>query len=408
MPGEPQSTLVDLRVLDLSDGVAGAYCGKLFADYGADVIKVEPPSGDPTRRHGPFPASGGPHREAGALWLYLSTNKRSVTLDIAQPTGQRLFRRLVEDANVVVETVPAGRQGFPPGHLDSLGLGFEALRSIKRRIVLVSITPYGQRGPKAGWRATNLTSFASGGQMSLTGDPDREPLVNAGYQAEYQAGLQAFAAAAVAAHQADVSEVPQHVDISAQECMASALELYLPWWAYLKRDISKRGGNALSATLGVFPTADGHIGLHIMPRNWPWFARAMGREDLIDDPRFRDNHSRLKHNDELEAIVRAWAAGQKAKEIYRQAGAARAPIAFVHTLGDLLESEQLQARGYFQEVEHPVAGRRTYPGPPFRMSEVQWRAGRAPLLGEHNQEVYCGELALSAEELARLRAAGVV
>jgi crotonobetainyl-CoA:carnitine CoA-transferase CaiB-like acyl-CoA transferase len=400
MPGEPESTLVDLRVLDLSDGVAGAYCGKLFADYGADVIKVEPPSGDPIRRHGPFP-DGRPHPEAGALWLYLGTNKRSVTLDISQPTGQRLFRRLAEDANVIVE-------GFQPGYLDSLGLGFEALRSIKRRIVLVSITPYGQSGPKAGWRAANLTSLASGGQMSLTGDPDREPLINAGYQAEYQAGLQAFAAAAVAAHQADATEVPQHVDISAQECMASALELYLPWWAYLKRDISKRGGNVLSAMVGILPTADGHIGLHIMPRNWPWFARAMGREDLIDDPRFRDNHSRLQHNDDLQAIVRAWAAGQKAKDVYRQAGAARAPIASVHTLGDLLDSEQLRAREYFQEVEHPVAGRQTYPGPPFRMSEVQWRAGRAPLLGEHDREVYCGELGLSADELGRLRAAGVV
>ena len=400
MPPESHSTLEDLRVLDLSDGVAGGYCGKLFADYGADVIKVEPPSGDPTRRQGPFP-HGRPHREAGALWLYLGTNKRSVTLDISQPTGQRLFRRLVEDANVVVES-------FPPGHLNSLELGFQALRSIKRRIVLVSVTPYGQSGPKAGWRATNLTSFASGGQMSLTGDPGREPLVNAGYQAEYQAGLQAFAAAAVAAHQADATEVPQHVDISAQECMASALELYLPWWAYLKRDISKRGGNVLSSMVGVFPTADGHIGLHIMPRNWPWFARAMDREDLIDDPRFRDNYSRLRHNDELMAIVCAWAAGQKAKEVYRQAGAARVPIAFVHTLADLLESEQLEAREYFQEVEHPVAGRRTYPGPPFRMSEVQWRAWRAPLLGEHNRELYCGELGLSAEGLARLRAAGVV
>jgi crotonobetainyl-CoA:carnitine CoA-transferase CaiB-like acyl-CoA transferase len=400
MPSQPQSSLDDLRVLDLSSDVAGAYCGKLFADYGADVIKVEPPSGDPIRRHGPFPDDR-PHREAGALWLYLGTNKRSVTLDISQPTGQRLFQRLVEDANVIVE-------GFRPGYLDSLGLGFEALRSIKKRIVLVSITPYGKSGPKAGWWATNLTSFASGGQMSLTGDPDREPLVNGGYQAEYQAGLQAFAAAAVAAHQADATEVPQHVDISAQECMASALELYLPWLAYLKRDISKRRGNVLSGMVGVFPAADGHIGLHIMPRDWPRSARAMGREELIDDPRFRDHHTRLQHNDELEAIVYAWAAGQKVKEVYRRAGAARAPIAFVHTLGDLLDSEQLRAREYFHEVEHPVAGRRTYPGPPVRMAGVEWRAGRAPLLGEHNEDIFCGELGLSRGELPRLRAAGVV
>jgi crotonobetainyl-CoA:carnitine CoA-transferase CaiB-like acyl-CoA transferase len=394
------STLEDLRVLELPGGVAAGYCGKLFAEYGADVIKVEPPSGDPLRRQGPF-AEERPHRETGASWLYVGARKRSVTLDLVQRTGQRLFRRMVEEANVIVES-------YPPGHLDSLGVGFEALRAIKRRIVVVSITPYGQSGPKAGWLATNLTSFASGGQMSLTGDPDREPLVNGGSQAEYQAGLQAFAAAALAAHQADVTEVPQHVDIAAQECMASALELYLPWWAYLKRDISKRRGNVMSGMVGVFPAADGHIGLHIMPRNWPWFARAMGREELIDDPKFRDNYSRLQHNDELEAIVYAWAAGQSAKELYRQAGAARAPIAFVHTLGDLLESEQLRSRGYFHEVEHPLAGRQTYPGAPFRMSEVEWEPGRAPLLGEHNREVYCEEMGLSGRELSRLRAVGVV
>ena len=141
----------------------------------------------------------------------------------------------------------------PPGRMAELGLDFEALRAIKRRIILVSITPYGQTGPRAQWQATNLTSFASGGQMALTGDPHREPLVNGGYQAEYQTGFQAFAAAATAAHNADVLEVPQHIDISAQECMASALELYLPWWEYLQRDISQRRGNVLSADRRCVP-----------------------------------------------------------------------------------------------------------------------------------------------------------
>jgi crotonobetainyl-CoA:carnitine CoA-transferase CaiB-like acyl-CoA transferase len=396
----PQTTLSDLRVLDLSDGIAGAYCTKLFADYGADVVALEPPSGHTLRRHGPF-VSNKPDPETGALWLYLGTNKRSATLDITSRTGQRLFGRMVEDANVVVES-------FAPGRMANLGLGFEALTAIKRRIILASIAPFGQTGPHAHWKATNLTSFASGGQMSLTGDPDREPLVNGGYQAEYQTGLQAFAAAATAAHNADVLEVPQQIDISAQECMASALELYLPWWAYLKRDISKRRGNILSAIVGVFPARDGHIGLHVMPRNWPWFARAIGRPDLIEDERFKDNFSRLKHNDELEAIVNEWASHQDAKDAYKTAGAARVPIAPVHTIGDVLESEQLRERGYFHQVEHPIAGTLTYPGAPWRMSAVEWQAGRAPLLGEHNEELYSGEMGLTAKELSRLRAAGVV
>ena len=394
------ASLSDLCVLDLSTGIAGAFCTKLFAEFGADVITLEPPSGHPARRIGPF-AADRPHRGTGALWLYLGTNKRSATLNIETPSGLRLLSSVVEEANIIVED-------FAPGKIDGLGLSFNALRRIKRRIVLVSITPFGQTGPRAGWRATNITSFASGGQMSLTGDPDREPLVAGGYQAEYQAGLQAFAAAAVAAFNADALEVPQHVDISAQECMASALELYLPWWAYLKRDISKRRGNVLSATVGVFPANEGYLGLHIMPRNWPRFAKAIGSPELIEDERFKDARSRLQNNDELEAIVYEWASRQDPREAYQAAGAARAPIAFVHTIRDLFESEQLRSRDFFQRLEHPVSGEITLPGPPFRMSEVQSRLGRVPLLGEHNEQLYCEEMGLSRRDLARLRAAGVI
>ena len=391
--------LSDLRVLDLSRGIAGAFCTKLFAQFGGDVITLEPLSGHPLRRNGPF-AADRPHRETGAMWLYLGAGKRSATLDIAARTGQSLFQRMVEEANLIVED-------YPPGMIDELGLGFDALRRIVRRIVLVSVTPFGQDGPCAGWKATNLTSFASGGQMSLTGDPDREPLVAGGQQAEYQAGLQAFAAAAVAAFNADALEVPQHIDISAQECMASALELYLPWWAYLKRDISKRRGNVLSAMVGVFPAKEGHIGLHIMPRNWPWFTKAISRPELVEDVRFKDARSRLQNNDELEAIVYEWASREDPREAYQTAGAVRAPIAFVHTIQDLFESEQLRSRDVYQRVAHPEAGEITLPGPPFRMSEVE-RPARASLLGEHNEELYCDEMGLSRRDLARLRAARVV
>jgi crotonobetainyl-CoA:carnitine CoA-transferase CaiB-like acyl-CoA transferase len=400
MSDETSTSLADLRILDLSDGAAGAFCTKMFAGYGADVIVVEPPSGHPLRRQGPF-AGDRPHRDTGALWLYLGAGKRSATLDITTRTGQRLFRRLVEEANIVVES-------FPPGRVDELGLGYPTLRGIKRRIVLVSITPFGQTGPRAGWRATNLTSFASGGQMALTGDPDREPLAPAGYQAEYQAGYHAFGAAAVAAYNADSLEVPQHIDISMQECMASALELYLPWWQYLKRDISQRRGNVLSAIVGLFPAKDGQIAIHNMPRNWPRFAEAMGRPELVEDERFRDNFSRLKNNDELKAVVYEWAGRQDAKDVYQTAGAARTPIAYVHTLADLLDSGQLRARGFFQTVDHPVAGEHIQPGAPFRMSSVELRPGRAPLFGEHNEEIYCDEIGLSRPELARLRSAGIV
>src|SRR3990172_12021341 len=183
---DAENSLAELRVLALSRRVAGAYASNLFADYGADVIAVEPPGGSPLRRQGPF-AGGRPDRETGALWLYLGTNKRSVTLDIGTPTGQAVFRRMAEEAAVIVED-------FEPGRMEAFGLGYQTLLQIKRRLILVSITPFGQTGPRAGWKATNLTAFASGGQMSLTGDPGRWPLVNGGRQAGDQAGLNAFAA----------------------------------------------------------------------------------------------------------------------------------------------------------------------------------------------------------------------
>lgn len=400
MSNELEGGLADLRVLDLSGGIAGGYCTKLFSDFGADVLILEPPGGSPLRRHGPF-APGGPHIETGAAWLYLATNKRSVTIDLSTATGRTLFRRLVEEANVIVEDMT-------PGTLRSLGLDFEALRAIKKRIILVSITPFGQSGPRAAWLGTNLTALAASGQMSLTGDPEREPLASGGSQAEYQAGLNAFAAAAVAAYNADALEVPQHIDISLQECAAAILELYLPWWSYLKRDISGRRGNVLSAMVGIFPAREGYVGLQVMPRNWPAFASAIGRPELIDDERFKHNYSRLQNNDELEAIVYQWAGSADARSLYQQAAAAGAPVSFVHTIGDLLQSEQLRAREYFQRVDHPLAGPLVYPGSPFRLSELPWRPGRAPLLGEHNEDLYCGEMGLSREDLCRLRAAGVV
>ena len=316
------TSLSVLRVLDLSEGVAGAYCSKLLAGFGADVIKVEAPGGgDPLRRHGPFPADV-PRREKGALFLYLNTGKKSITLDIAQRTGALLFRRLVEEAEVVVES-------FPPGHLAGLGLSYESLARIKPRLVMTSVTPFGQDGPYAGYKATNLTAFAAGGQMAVTSETGRKPLNNGGYQAEYQAGLHAFAATAVVAFSADATEVGQHIDVAAVECMATAQEPHVSSWVRQRRDVGQRRANV--------------------------------------DP---------------------------------------APAAL--TVHDLLEAPQLKGRDFFQEIDHPAAGRQTYPGPPFRLEAMPWHAARAPLLGEHNEEIYCGELELSREELVVLRASGII
>jgi crotonobetainyl-CoA:carnitine CoA-transferase CaiB-like acyl-CoA transferase len=399
--------LSGFTVLELGEDVSAPYCGKLLADYGADVIKVEPPQGDPARRHGPFPDDL-PHPEKSALFLYLNTNKKSVTLDVSTASGVRLLRRLVEEVDVLVENQPAAR-------LEDLGLSFRDLARLNPRLIMVSVKPFGE-GPYGRWKATNLTSFASGGQMYLTGDPDREPLLTGGYQAEYQAGLNAFGATLAALLGLAVMEVGQHIEVSAMECQACVLEIYLPDYAYRRSEaLSKRRGNVNSAVIGLYPCQDGYLGIHAMPRQFAALARAMGREDLLTDERFRDVQSRLMHNDELTAEFYAWAVTQTREEAYRRAGECRAPLACVLNLQEVLDSPQMKARRYFQEVEHPAAGRCTYPGPPFRLTDGSqdgeswgWRAGRAPLLGEHNEEVFGELLGLERTDLVRLRAAGVV
>jgi formyl-CoA transferase len=313
------TSLSVLRVLDLSGGVAGAYCTKILAGFGADVIKIERPGGDPLRRLGPFP-DGVPHLEKSALFLYLNTGKKSITLDIAQRTGALLLRRLVEEAEVLVES-------FPPGHLAELGLGYESLASIKPRLVMTSVTPFGQDGPYAVHRATDLTTLAASGRMAVMGSAGREPWNSSGYEAEYRAGLHAFAATAVAAFSADATEVGQHIDIAAVECIATMLGPDFSSSAHPNHDLDTQGNKAEQTSF---------------------------------------------------------------------------------TVQESLEASQLKAPGFFEEIEHPVAGLLTYPGPPFRADAIPWQPARAPLLGEHNEEIYCGELELSRDELVVLRAGGVI
>jgi CoA:oxalate CoA-transferase len=393
--------LSDFTILDLTEGAAGPFCTKLFADYGARVIKVERPGrGDPARRVGPFPE--GPNPDAGALFLFLNTSKESVTLDLATATGRRLLLELAEHADVLIES-------SAPGHLDSLGLGAEALHQRNPRLIVTSVTAFGQRGPYASHHWRELTAFAAGGQMSLCGNPDREPLIPAGHQGSYQAGIHAFGATLAGLLSVGVTEIGQHIDIAEMECLASTLELYLPDYTYIGRDIlTKRRGNILSPTLGIFPCADGYVGVHVMSRNFPSFGRVMGHDWMVDDERLRTERGRLINNDEILAHIYAWAAEHTREEIYRRAGEERSTIAPVLTIPEVMQQPQLLAREAFRTLDDPRAGAITYTGPPFRPSEGDWELRPAPRLGEHNASVYSELLDLTPQEIVALRQAGVI
>jgi crotonobetainyl-CoA:carnitine CoA-transferase CaiB-like acyl-CoA transferase len=396
------SALAGIRIVELGQGIAGGYCGKLLADYGADVITVEMPGGGGRlRREGPWANEAHP-QETGALHLYLDTNKQSITLDVETASGAALLARLLEHADALVVD---GR----PWWLDDLGLDTETRRERFPRLVTTLVSAFGKDGPYADYPATNLTAFAAGGQMAMTGEPDREPLKNGGYQAEYQAGLNAFTATLAGLWAAGDAGEGDEIDISGMEAMASTLEASLNTYCYLQISaLGGRRGNIMSSVIGLYPCEDGYLGVHAMPRNWPALARLMDMEDLLTDERFRDQPSRLQHEDELRAMVYAWAGDQQKKEVYAKAGTMRAPVAYVHDMRDLYESPQLEARNYFHEVDHPLAGTHSYPGAPATLSETPWRAGRAPLLGEHNDAVFRTLLGLSDGELAVLRGEGVI
>ena len=393
--------LSELTILDLTEGAGGPFCTKLFAEYGAGVIKIEHPGrGDPARRVGPFPPEK--TSDAGALFLYLNTGKEGVTLDLATASGRRMLLDLVEHVDAVVES-------FTPGRLDALGLGVEALHRRNPRLIVTSATAFGQSGPYASYRSTDLTAFAAGGQMALMGEPDREPLMSAGHQAMYQTGIHAFGATLAGLYAVGTIEVGQHIDISAMECMVATLELYLGDYAYRGSDLlSKRRGNVVSATLGIFPCADGYVGIHIMARNFPSFARAMGAEWMLEDERFRDAGARLRHNDEVMARTYEWAAGLTREEIDRRGGEERCALTPILSIPEVLAQPHLRARESFQSLEDPRVGSLRYPGPPFRTAESGWELRPAPRLGEHNASVYGELLGLERRDLVRLRAAGVI
>ena len=374
--------LEGLRVLEIGTFVSAPYCGKLFAGYGAEVIKIEPPEGDISRAHGPF-KDAVPNPETSALFLYLNTGKKSVVCDIASPAGRADFLELVKTADVVIDN-------FKPSDMKKLGLSYETLSGVNRRIVVISVTAFGQDGPYADYESNNLIAFAMSGQMFITGTQDGGPLKNGGYQADYQGGLNAFSAGMLAVLAAERDGVGQHVDVSVQQCMAPILEAGIPYYTYLGRWLGVRRGNHMASFIGIYPCADGHLGIHIMPRNWKPFTDVIGRPDMQEDPRFVTQAVRAQHNDELMAEFYAWAAGETKHDIYKRAGAGRAPIAFVHTMEDLLTSEQLAERGFLQRIDHPVAGEAAYPGPPWWIGPDGWSHKRAPLLGEHTAELLGG------------------
>ena len=397
------SALGGLRVLDLSQEVSGAYCGKLLACYGAEVWKIEPPgSGNPTRRVG-VSRDRDDDGQAGPLFLHLNTGKKSCTLNLDAERGREILRGLVGRADILIED--AG-----PGVMDERGLGYNELSAVNPGLIYVSLSPFGSDGPYAGYQATQLTLYALGGYMYLTGDPDREPLQGPGPQPAYLAGAHALAGTMIALWARESGAGGQYVEVSELESIAVAHQWTTTRYHFAGM-IQKRYGNRyeLGHPNTLYACSDGFITISAASeKQAESLFLLMGQPELMEDDRFRNGIVRRINADALDEVIAPWFAERTRDEVVQLCQELHVPCAPVAEIDEVLEDHQLAARGFWREIDHPTAGRLRYPGPPFHMPDSPGEIDRAPLLGEHSTEIYEGGAGYSSDELAHLREEGVI
>ena len=397
-----EGALEGVNVLDLTHHVAGPYCTKLLADFGADVIKVERPGGDPARGMLPF-FHDEADSEKSLLFLYLNTNKCGVTLNLKSRRGRDMCLELARDADLLVEN-------FSPRVMPSLGLAYEALREVNPALVMVSISNFGQTGPYRDYRATDIVEYALGGLMYIFGAYDREPLKHALRQAQFRSGTNAATASLIALYHQQTTGQGQRVDVSIQESVAVGLRDVVNNYTYTGA-VRRRQPNHTGDLSRIRATSDGYIlpnpGL---PTSIDMSAVAdfLGAPELNNE-KFNTPSARLANAEELGQVLDRRFSTLKKFETFYVAQQRRFMYGVVQSPEEVLADPDYAARGYFVEVDHPVVGTVKYPGAPFLMSDTPWRPRRpAPTLGQHNREVFGERLGYSDQDLVLLRAMEVI
>jgi len=417
---EEKKVLKDCRVLDLSNEL-GFLCGKILGDLGADVIKLEPPGGDPSRNIGPF-YQDIPHPEKSLYWFAHNNNKRGITLNIETTDGRELFKRLIKTTDIVIES-------FTPGYMEELGLGYSVLSQMTdEKIVMTSITPFGQEGPYRNYKASDIGIMAMSGSMYLLGDPDRPPLRTSIPVSYMWTGSYAALGTWMAFFHRQMAGGGQHVDVSAQASAAWSADT-APFYWEANGTMPKRVGNAIfgrsihgAVMRAAYPCQDGYIcwliygaraGGITNKETVKWMEeRGMATDWLKaqDWDKFDPGPSTQEDFDQIMEPMANFLRGLTKKEFLEEAVRRRIMGYPVSTAKDIMENPQLRAREVWQEVEHPELGTKiTYPGPWVKMSESSCEIQRrAPLIGEHNYEIYVKELGLSEDELVMLKEGGII
>ncbi|HIM17155.1 MAG TPA: CoA transferase [Dehalococcoidia bacterium] len=404
--------LTDLKVLDLA-GPIGAYCGKLLADLGADVVRIEPPGGDPMRDIGPF-FDDDPEPEKSLYWWHFNTSKRGITLDLENPEGLEIFKRLVQWADIGVET-------FTPGYLDKLGLNFQTIHVLNPEFILTSITPFGQTGPYSQFKGPDIIGQAMGGMIQVVGFPDRPPYLIGTEMGFWSVSVFAANATMLAVTSRDFTGEGQHIDASMQRAMTLGIGNAMPTYdveghVLHRGEIFARGRGGVRT---VFRCKDGYVF---------YIAAAAGTSmeairDLLNenglgdefDPRWLDPtllRQQGVDKDRFEALVEKFFLLHTRMELLEMSFSRTPPVFAVPTgtAQDVVESPQSAARGFIVTLEHPELDESIqYPGAPYVLPKSPWRLSRrAPLIGEHNSEVFQEALQLDEAELSRLMQDGVV
>jgi crotonobetainyl-CoA:carnitine CoA-transferase CaiB-like acyl-CoA transferase len=417
MERDNEGILWDFRVLDLTDATA-LLCGKVLADLGADVIKIEPPGGDPSRSRAPF-YHDIPDPEKSLYWFAYNANKRGVTLNIESADGREIFKKLATGAHFVIES-------FAPGYMDSLGLGYSALSAINPEVILTSITPFGQDGPYSRYRSSDIVEMALCGLSYLCGDPDRPPVRISFPQAALLGAAEAAVQSMVAHYYRETVGSGQWVDVSIQQAAFMSTYNASWFWELNKVNLKRSGAWRTGLSRGVlqrqiWPCKDGYLNMPVYggvlgARTNRLIAEWMDREGMSDDFLRGIDWDYLDMGevtqeiwDRIEDLMVRFFRSHTKEELYREALKQNIMIYPVSTAKDIAENEQLKSRDYWIQMEHPELGDTiTYPGVPVKASLTPMKVRRrAPLIGEHNEEVY-GELGFSREDLTMLMQGGVI
>jgi CoA:oxalate CoA-transferase len=390
-----------LVVLDLGQIYNGPYATLLLALGGARVIKVEPPRGDLLRMRG--------SRVRGALYPFcaLNSNKLGITLDLKTVRGREVMLEMMRAADVVVEN-------FRPGVTERLGIGPEVAHEVNPRLVYASGSGFGSSGPYRDYPAMDITVQAISGVMSITGWPDRPPVKAGPAVADFFGGIHLYAAIVTALYERELTGRGRVVEASMHEAIFPSLMSSLGLFFGSRGTVPLRTGNRhnglAEAPYNVYATADGFLALIcVSDAHWANLLRAIGREELADDPRFADMASRVRHVDEVDEIVASYCTQHETEPLFEHLRAGGVPCAPVKDLGEVVSDPQLHARGMLQEIDHPEMGTITAFSNPLRFGEdPPARLRPSPGLGEHNREVLCDWLGLSDDRFAELEAAGVL